>query len=414
MKPMHKSASLIVVLFAAALSGCGLNEMAARDNLTTRTQAVAPMLLPVGNTASAESAPGNLGSAGSAANGDQLLCEAVAAYPNLAPVVTEIGTPDAVEVNLNRVALYYRNPPRTLVYEEPPFSPNANDVMDLKVVPRSVERLGFQEAPVPGPWPITVTLPQAEILGAPKLPNPPQGEEPASFASKYREQADDLRSKISEVREGEAYDRVNKALARLNPKSSLPGFDWRIVLVESPDDLVTFVPDGTIFLSNGLVGKLSDDELAAVIAHFMGHGAYGDDRNTWTELGTGEKIGMVVAGGIVVAAMFPFWPALAAAGARPPDHIGYTEQQEIDADYMAVGFLAAADIAPDKLFDAMVKLSSPVCKSPQDANGLVDFNAYHHAQRNAEDLGKLLDAGLIPSPRERDGAATNVAHRETL
>ena len=261
MKPMHKSAPLTVLLFAAALSGCGLDEMVARDDLTTRTRAVAPMLMPVDKTASAESAPDNLGSAGSAATGDQLLREAVAAYPDLAPVVEENGTPDAVEVNLNRVALYYRNPPRKLAYQEPSSSSNIQDFMDLKLVPRSVEQLGFQEPSMPPPWPVMITPHQAEILGAPKPANLPPGMEPASFASKYREQADDLRSKISEVREGEPYDRVNKAFARLNPQTSLPGFDWRTVLVESPDDLVTSVPDGTILLSDGLVSRLSDDEL---------------------------------------------------------------------------------------------------------------------------------------------------------
>jgi len=385
------------------------------------------MLQPVDKTASAESAPENLGSAGSADAGDQLLREAVAAFPDLAPVVKENGTPDAVEVNLNHVAFYYRNPPRTLAYEEPFSSPPeflayqepsitsyTHDSMDLKLVPRSVERLGFQEPSTPPPWPVTITPHQAEILGAPKLPNLPPEMEPASVASKYREQADNLRSKISEVREGESYDRVNKAFARLNPKTSLPGFDLRIVLVRSPNDLAAFVADGTIFLSDGLVGKLSDDELAAVIAHFMGHEANGDGRDTWTELRTGEKIWVVAGVTVLVAALWPLWPVMAAEGNRPPDHLGYSEQQEIGADYMAVRFLAVADIAPDKLFDAMVKLSSPACKSPQDASGLVDFNTYHHALRNAEDLGKLLDAGLIPSPRERDGAATNVAHRETL
>jgi hypothetical protein len=128
----------------------------------------------------------------------------------------------------------------------------------------------------------------------------------------------------------------------------------------------------------------------------MGHAAWGDGRDRWTDLGTGEKIGVVVCMTVLIAALWPVWPVMIAEGNRPPDHLGYSEQQEIGADYMAERFLAAANIAPDKLFEAMVKLSSPVCKSPQDPSGLVDFNAYHHAQRNAEDLGKLLDAGMIP------------------
>jgi Peptidase family M48 len=404
MKALQKFVPTTLLLFAVSLGGCN----AAQNDLMIRNQSLAPTLLPVPKTASIEAPPAT---AAPATNGGQLLDEAVAAYPDLAPMVKENGIPDAVEVNINRVALYYRNPQRTLVYEKPSDFSDIHELMDLGVVPRSVERLGFQEPSMPPPWPVTITPQQAEILEAPKLPNPPPGMDPASFASKYREQADDLRSKISEVREGEAYDRVNKAFARLNPKTSLPGFDWRIVLVESPDDLVTFVPDGTIFLGDGLVSRLSDDELAAVIAHFMGHEAYGDGRDTWTEAGPVKKTTAVIGVTLLVVA------AVAAGGINspPPPYVGYSEQQEIDADYMAVRFLAAADIAPDKLFDAMAKLSSSACKLPQDASGLVDFNTFHHAQRNAADLGKMLDAGVIPSAHDRDsGAVTSVAHRVTL
>ena len=103
---------------------------------------MAPALLPVEKKASSESMQDV---DASPATGGQLLNEAVAAYPDLAPVVKEHGTPDAVEVNLNRVALYYRNPPRTLAaYEEPSTRLNTvGALMDLNMVPRLVQRSGL-------------------------------------------------------------------------------------------------------------------------------------------------------------------------------------------------------------------------------------------------------------------------------
>jgi hypothetical protein len=107
MKALHKFARMTVLLFAVAIAGCGWSPQL---DLEMRRNTMAPALLPVEKTASIESAQDM---DASPATGGQLLNETVAAYPDLAPVVKEHGTPDAVEVNLNRVALYYRNPRRT-------------------------------------------------------------------------------------------------------------------------------------------------------------------------------------------------------------------------------------------------------------------------------------------------------------
>jgi len=408
MKTLHKFAPLTFLIFTLAMAGC-FN--LAQNDLLMRHESLAPTLLPVAKTASIEAPPGT---EASATNGGQLLDEAVAAYPDLAPVVKENGTPDAVEVNITRVALYYRNPQRTLVYEKPSDFSDLHELMDLGVVPRSVERLGFQEAPMPAPWPVTLTLPQAEILGAPTFP-PPAGTDSATASSKYRKQSDALVAKFREIREGESYDRVNKAFARLNPSAKLPGFEWRIVLVESANSQVLSVPDGTLFVSDGLVSKLSDDELTAIVAHLMGHVACGDDRSWWTEAGPVKKTAVVIGVTLLVVAVVAAGGGGAHINSPPPPYVGYSEKQEIDADYEAVRLLAAVEIPPDRLFDAMAKLSSPACHCPAAPGQLLDFSTFHHPQRNAADLGKMLDAGMIPLAHERDsGAAANVAHPVTL
>ena len=77
-----------------------------------------------------------------------------------------------------------------------------------------------------------------------------------------------------------------------------------------------------------------------------------------------------------------------------PRYVGYSEQQEIAADYMAVPFLAAADIPPDRLFDAMAKLSSPgprQSERPQWSGGYSKAGTTRNATRKT--LGKMLDAG---------------------
>ena len=136
-------------------------------------------------------------------------------------------------------------------------------------------------------------------------------------------------------------DRVNKALARLNPStepSRIRVADRAGRVCEQPGPLGA--RRHPVRERHGLVSKLSDDELTAIVAHLMGHVAYGDDRSWWTEAGPGKKTAVVIGATVLVAAVI----AGGGGGGGQIDRLsyaGYSEQQEIDADYEAVRLLAA-------------------------------------------------------------------------
>lgn len=369
-----------------------------------------------------------LGAAPIRGDGGALLGDAVVASPEIAEGVKEKGTPDAIDVyNVGmhtQVLLFYANPHHILWYTGFPglYSLHFDQVSNSQEVPRSVRRLGFGEGPMPPPWP-TIPADQAAIYGAPKVPAPPETTDPAHFASAYAGISDAVRKQAVEVRQGESFDRAAKAFARLNPSSKLPGFNWRLVVLRSPDNSGSGVLDGTIFLSDGLVSRLSNDELVAIIAHLLGHAAYRHDHDFWTEAGPAKRVGVVAAeivGGPVLLGVgllgcggnpgaCEVGLKIAGAGLQitgsglvdatkvasgpseipPPDqesvHSDYSRDQEVEANFMAEKYLHDVGIPPDTLFDALVKLAKE--SSP--------FSQVHHAGVSAADLGRMLDAGMI-------------------
>lgn len=272
---------IFVVCVVMPLAGCS-TEFNQRYNATMRMMARKP----------------GSGPAPIRGEGGALLDDAVSSSPEIAEGVKDNGTPDAIDVNdigmHTDVLLFYTNPPHTLWYKGIPglYSLHFHQVSGIEEVPRSVRRLSLGEGPMTSPWPVTMSAAPAEILGVPKVPAPPEPTDPARFASAYTAISDAVQKQTGEVRQGESFDRAAKAFARLNPSSKLPGFNWRLVVIHSTDNLASGVLDGTIFLSDGLVSRLSNDELVAVIAHLLGHEAYRHDHDFWTEASPAKKVGV--------------------------------------------------------------------------------------------------------------------------
>jgi predicted Zn-dependent protease len=117
-----------------------------------------------------------------------------------------------------------------------------------------------------------------------------------------------------------------------------------------------------------------------------------------------KKTAAVIGATVVVAALLLGTGAGYGSlpGGGPVYFLGYTEQQEIEANYMAVRYLAAINIAPDTLFDALTKLTPSACMSSEPVDSfayLADWGVNHHPGRSGEDLGKMLDAGVIVLPQ---------------
>ncbi|MGN6368732.1 MAG: M48 family metalloprotease [Phycisphaerae bacterium] len=120
--------------------------------------------------------------------------------------------------------------------------------------------------------------------------------------------------------------RAQRALARINTRAFAPSrCALSIHLLNSHDPAAWSFPDGSIFLSNALVSQLSDDELAACIAHELGH---------------------LLHDGILHA---PF----ALLGPNPP-----TTDLEHAADLLAIQVLKASHIPPSALPSALQKVAN--------------------------------------------------------
>ena len=273
-------------------------------------------------------------------------------HPRVAEVVSKYGPPDAVEVHKPYVigaaqstveiyiALFYRNPPRTLLYldSRAPIIGGLQLLAEISQVPRSTRRQAFGEGPMPPPWPVTIPLDRPSTVlgihfglltdrmtafGVPAAPSAPQPFDPTNFMSSYRPISEQIQLGITIVA-GEPFERASRAFTRLKPDSILPGFNWRLIVFRSDSNYAFSVPDGTIFVSDGLVSKLSDDELVAVFAHVLGHVAYGHDRWFWQEANVAEKTGAVVGAAVLVAAVLFLsqGQALPRPQPPPPKHFG--------------------------------------------------------------------------------------------
>ena len=230
--------------------------------------------------------------------GAQLLRANTVSDLSVADAVRQYGVPDAVEfraANQNYepvkalwFGMFYKSPPRTLVFRRP-FDPNpfcapvhGELVLNLNQLPRAVQRLTFAAPPTPPPWPITIPANLSDFYGAPAIPAAP----PAIVNGKeYEPAADYLRAHVTEVRQGLPLKRASAAFAKLNKAAETAGIEWKLIVLANPEPIGFGVPDGSLFVSDGLIASLSDPELAAVVAHLMAHVRYQHARDTnsnWT------------------------------------------------------------------------------------------------------------------------------------
>jgi len=328
--------------------------------------------------------------------GGQLLRDEVITDSTVEAALQTDGLPDAVEINRSFApierrwfAMYYANPPLTVVYQTMMANLDASairyhsgEIFRMSAVPRSLYRLALGAGPIAPPWPVTIPPSAYEALGVPTLGAPPPSQVDG------RDWAQLAKSLAAEMREGRTdyAIRAYKALSRLKLANPVAGLEWKAVLFDSSVVSGFGVPDGTLFISTSLVEKLNDDQLAAVLAHLMGHERYQHYPNN---LKVGEQVQL--AGSARSIPEVPKYPDVLTT----PEY-GFSRWQEVDANRTAVEYLARIDIPPDTLFDALHKLS------PESREASVgewpSFAEIHHLPETAADLGRMLDAGILRSP----------------
>jgi hypothetical protein len=352
--------------------------------------------------------------------GSRILRDKVLVDVNIAREVENRGLPDTVELNFTDAgqvqwfSLFYRDPPKTLVFRRSLADIQWLSIRELEqsrlfaeidTVPRSVRRLSFGDGPLPPPWPVTIPKELNKAFGVQAPPDEPAAK---IDGGDYSSTADSIRKGLEKLRppDGEAQYLANSVLAKLAEVAEVPGIVWRLEVFAASEPVAFGVPDGTVFISDGLVKRLTEDELSSVISHEMGHIRYQHGRS----LVRGAKaMGIILLIDQVVSIVTFGHPG--ATGATPEilltggymdvitnPALGYSRTHEIEANYSASEILGHAGIAPDALFDALVKLG-PV--EPKDIKmGIyqkrsIGFANVHSLGQTTIDFGVMLDSGLV-------------------
>jgi Peptidase family M48 len=397
--------------FIVVVASCGRQQaldMLGREELATGSR---PLTVQQGTFSPSAGAVPLAAEAANRRNEGERVLRAVAVFlPDLNKVLKTYGTPDVTEVRRELegfsppfyITLFYRRPPRTLIYTGRPLL-SFEQLADINAVPRSTQRQVFLQGPMPPPWPITISELRRGLRSA-GLADAPRTDQPSRILVFLVPVSNEIRAGITEIHEGRSFDRASEAFARLNPASKVPGFGWRLVVFRSQENFAFSVPDGTIFLSEHVIGQVNDDELVAVIAHLLAHEAYGHDRVFWKEASSAEKVGAVTGLLVLGIALSPFWQVGPPSVAPKKNFAVYTRAQEAEANWAASGYLASINIPPDTLFDALLKLSHPPSDSPSQSSithyrtyESAEFGHMHTADRSAADLGKMLDTGRMES-----------------
>jgi Zn-dependent protease with chaperone function len=340
-----------------------------------KVYAIRPEELPQGSSTEA------IRDAESSSEGAQLLRDQVLTDVTIATTVNQLGLPAAIGFassrlgQIQRLVMFYKTPPRSLVLQRSPMSIpwlllsglyESRVVADLPAVPHSVQRLLFQQKlPTPS-WPVTISPEWRDAFSVPPLPPAPSPQVDGHY---FDEMAATLTAIFPLSENVQNQKRAEQALIRLKQAAQVEGLQWRVTVVRYVGAIGFGVPDGTLFVSDDLVQQLDDRELAAVLAHLMGHAWHQHGRATLRLFGYTDLLHL------------PLPKSYSAA-------LSYLESHEREANAVAIRILDGASIGPDALFDAMVKLADNT--GPQTWYR----HAHHLSAETILSYGLWLDAGL--------------------
>jgi predicted Zn-dependent protease len=150
-------------------------------------------------------------------------------------------------------------------------------------------------------------------------------------------------------------DRVGKKILRtLGPQP----FTYEFYVLNTPDINAFAVPGGKVFLNSGLIQMVdTEDELAAVIAHEMGHVVA---RHVDKQSQKGMKLSLATLGAILAG--IALGPQAAGALATTSLAAGqtamlkYSRENEEEADYLGLKFMEKAGYDPQAMITVLKKI----------------------------------------------------------
>lgn len=198
-------------------------------------------------------------------------------------------------------------------------------------------------------------------------------------------------------------DKLNKMAAVLAAASTRPLIKYTIKVIDDKDMNAFTLPDGHIYVYKGLIDAVaSDDEMAAVLAHEIGHncrmhalrGEAKAKHLSWVNLAA--LVGML-AGGRSGGDMAVFSQYLLVGIMN-----GYSIDYEKEADAAGIKELMKTSYNPSAMVTLMQRFDQMEKRSPEIPLGIFQ-NHPTSAERTAAAMADIMDAGLTFSPRDVQG-----------
>jgi predicted Zn-dependent protease len=260
-------------------------------------------------------------------------------------------------------------------------------------------------------------LAASEIL--PPLKNVPPGatEKEIKLGEKYAaEIAKNPKVKIVDPKKDEKtialYAKLNAIAQRVGKASARPQIEYKVTIIDDVDVNAFTLPNGNLYFYTGLLDLLSsDDEIAAVMAHEIGHNARmhalrGDKKaKSLTWLGLAAVLAAMAGGqnGGNIAAFSQY----ALIGVMS----GYSLEYEKEADAAGVTELIGAGYNPSAMATVMQRFEVEERRRPHIEAGI--FQDHPEAGERVSAIEKQIrGAGLPFTPRAVSGGAQAVAAQD--
>ncbi|MEM6671165.1 MAG: M48 family metallopeptidase [Pseudomonadota bacterium] len=178
----------------------------------------------------------------------------------------------------------------------------------------------------------------------------------------------------------------------------VPGFQVRILDMEQVNGVA--LPGGEIFISRGLYEKflgneVSRDEIAAVIAHEIGHVALGHHkRRIWAWR---KETAAIVLLGVLLSRIIFSWIGLLALLGLNIYRNQMTQRDEFEADAFSVQLMMRSDLNPKSVISLLSKLENWVGGSVDRSNPISWLISHPPLPERIERAKEVIAAGIPQS-----------------
>ncbi|HXJ36334.1 MAG TPA: M48 family metalloprotease [Candidatus Eisenbacteria bacterium] len=197
----------------------------------------------------------------------------------------------------------------------------------------------------------------------------------------------------------------NRLVATLGPQE----FDYHFFVVASPSINAFAVPGGYVFVFAGLLEKAaSDDEIAGVLGHEMGHVR---GHHIVRQQATGTVWTAAALLGVLLSVVNPVLGAGAIAAAQTAQ-LKYSREFEQEADYLGLGTMSQAGYDPHSLASFFKQLLVEQRVNPA---GVPPYMLSHPVtEERVAHVESIIDAQKLKTPRGRPAASPELAEVQAV